>query len=246
MGDILKAEIWYLDHSGFAVKTSGHLFIFDYCNIKPGNSGRGLNAGIIEPEEIRENNVTFFASHAHGDHFIPDILKLDRSLPAPHYVLSHDIRKPAVRNLTIAFPNQEYELNGVRVRTLRSTDEGVAYIVEADGLKIYHAGDLNWWHWDGEPEEENRDMAERYKSQIDTLKGERFDLAFVPVDPRLSDAYLLGLDYFMSVTAANMIFPMHFWNKFDIFNSLYSDARTAVYRDRIIKISHRGEKFGYK
>ena len=39
----------------------------------------------------------------------------------------------------------------VRIRTLKSTDEGVAFLVEAEGKSIYHAGDLNWWYWEGEP-----------------------------------------------------------------------------------------------
>ncbi len=43
---------------------------------------------------------------------------------------------------------------GAEIRTLRSTDEGVAFVVHYAGKTIYHAGDLNWWHWKkGEPDE---------------------------------------------------------------------------------------------
>ena len=42
---------------------------------------------------------------------------------------------------------------GAEIRTLRSTDEGVAFVVHYAGKTIYHAGDLNWWHWEGEPDE---------------------------------------------------------------------------------------------
>lgn len=31
-----------------------------------------------------------------------------------------------------------------------STDEGVAFLVTAEGRTVFHAGDLNWWHWEGE------------------------------------------------------------------------------------------------
>ena len=54
--------------------------------------------------------------------------------------------------------------------------------------RVYHAGDLNWWHWEGESEEWNRKMAEDYRAEIDTLAGERIDLAFLPVDGRLGAA----------------------------------------------------------
>ncbi|NLL38438.1 MAG: MBL fold metallo-hydrolase [Clostridiales bacterium] len=241
----LGAKIWYLAHSGFAVQTAGNFLVFDYSNPAPCKEGRGLKSGVIDQEEISKFNVMFFASHAHGDHFNPEILELDKKIKNLHFVLSHDIGRRRVRNLTLAHPNQEYQINGVFVRTLESTDEGVAFIVEVDGLKIYHAGDLNWWHWEDEPDEENQAMARRYKGQIDMLKDESFDFAFVPVDTRLSDAYLWGLDYLMGTVNVNMVFPMHFWENYDVFDSLFSDERTSRYRDRIVRISHRGERFVY-
>ena len=48
---------------------------------------------------------------------------------------------------------------------LKSTDEGVAFLVEVNGVVIYHAGDLNWWHWDEEPKSWNNDMAARFKER---------------------------------------------------------------------------------
>ena len=69
--------------------------------------------------------------------------------------------------------------------------------MEIDGKLIYHAGDLNWWHWEGEEEEFNRDQACRYQQQMEKLKqavGNRsIDLAFVPVDPRLNQDMLRGV-----------------------------------------------------
>jgi L-ascorbate metabolism protein UlaG (beta-lactamase superfamily) len=83
-------------------------------------------------------------------------------------------------------------------------------------LKLYHAGDLNWWHWAGEPDNENEAMAAAYKAEIDKLRGETFDIAFVPVDPRLGKEYLWGLDYFMRRAAARAVFPMHLGNHYEI------------------------------
>ena len=44
-------------------------------------------------------------------------------------------------------PGQELSLmNGqLLIRTLHSTDFGVAFLVRFHGKWIYHAGDLNWW-----------------------------------------------------------------------------------------------------
>ena len=53
----------------------------------------------------------------------------------------------SLENVTVVNANKGYIIDGVAIETLKSTDEGVAYIVHSDGITIYHAGDLNWWHW---------------------------------------------------------------------------------------------------
>jgi L-ascorbate metabolism protein UlaG (beta-lactamase superfamily) len=243
MEDRLGAEVVYLFNSGFTVKRGGRIMIFDYCNFTPFNRRKGLDDGAVNPRELRDLDVTVFASHAHMDHFTPAVLKWGRDIPKLRYVLSYDINAGKTPNVTTAYPDAVIDAGDIRVRTLKSTDEGVAFIVEADGLKIYHAGDLNWWHWEGEPEGENQAMAEAYKGEINKIKGETFDIAFVPVDPRLENEYLWGLDYFMKNCGAKVIFPMHFRNACSIFDRLLADPAAEGYRDRVVKITRRGERF---
>ena len=50
-------------------------------------------------------------------------------------------------------PQMTLEIKGARIQTLPSTDEGIAFLISYQGHVIYHAGDLNWWHWEGRPEE---------------------------------------------------------------------------------------------
>lgn len=243
MDDKIGAVVWYMFNSGFAVKTGDRLLVFDYYNFSPFKKNKGLDGGVIDPEEIKDLDVTVFASHQHMDHFVPRILKWGREIPKLRYVLSCDIEAGRTKNVTTAYPNAIYMSGDVKVRTLKSTDEGVAFVVETDGLKIYHAGDLNWWHWEGEPEDENEAMAKAYKAEIDKIKGETFDIAFVPVDPRLENAYLRGLDYFMKCCDARVIFPMHFRSAYSVFGRLMNDPATESYRDRIVQITRRGERF---
>lgn len=241
------ALIWYLDHSGFAVKTSDHLFIFDYFNDRPSEKKRGLDFGTIEPDEIKDMNVLVFASHAHRDHFIPEIFEWRNSISKLHYVLSSDILTDTkIEHITTMNANETKEIRGVSIETLKSTDEGVAFLVRADGLCFYHGGDLNWWHWEGEPSGENEQMAQDYKNQIDRIKGLKIDFAFVPVDPRLEKQYLWGLDYFMRTTDTQMVFPMHFWGKYSVFDKLETDPTASDYRNKIVRISQRGESFLYE
>ncbi len=118
-----------------------------------------------------------FVSHNHDDHFNPVIFEWQKTIPNIRYILSNDI--PEIPNAIMIGPDDTVEQEDLVVKTYRSTDEGVAFLVQIDGLAIYHAGDLNWWHWEGEPETYNIKMADDYKKQIDLLAGERIDLAFV-------------------------------------------------------------------
>ena len=58
---------------------------------------------------------------------------------------------------------------------------GIAFLVRCDGITLFHAGDLNWWHWEGEPDGENREMGALQAA--DQAGGRKIDLAFIPVDP---------------------------------------------------------------
>ena len=195
-------KIWYLYHSGVAVRTERQLLVFDYWQ------NRTLPEGIPALFRKEDCPVTVFVSHAHGDHFNPGIFSWREAWPEITYVLSSDV--PARPGCIQAPPDAELKLPGCTVRTLRSTDEGVAFLVEADGAVIYHAGDLHWWHWEGEPEADNRAMAAAYCREIDRLRDTAPDVAFVPVDPRQEEDFALGIDYFASQVRCPRLIPIHF------------------------------------
>ncbi len=238
-----KIQVRYLFNSGFMVTAGESTFIFDYYNPRALNSSKGLDACVVSADALSKD-VTVFASHAHMDHYTPSVLKWEKDCPGIKYVLSYDIKtNKQPGKLMMVHPDETYDLDHLQIRTLKSTDEGVAFVVEMPELKLYHAGDLNWWHWEGEPDAYNEAMAAAYKEEIDKLRGETFDIAFVPVDPRLGNEYLWGLDYFMRQTNTKMVFPMHFGNKYSIFDRLYSDPMAKEYRGKVMKITRRGEIF---
>ena len=43
--------------------------------------------------------------------------------------------------------SEEKLFKDVYVKAYGSTDIGISFLVKVDGLTIFHAGDLNWWHW---------------------------------------------------------------------------------------------------
>ena len=241
----MQTQITYLDNSGFAVKTEQHFVIFDNWNKCPADGKRGLAGGVLVPEELADKSVVVFVSHAHGDHYNSMIFNWAEKIRDIRYVLSNDIR-PRTGAL-MAAPHHRYDLGDMAVETFRSTDEGLAFLVEVEGLLIYHAGDLNWWHWEGEDPQWNADMARDYKREISLLLGKHIDIAFIPVDPRLGDSMLLGIEYFMEYVGAKMAVPMHYGSAgAKAAHALRASRVLAPFRGRIVMPLTRGQSIVFE
>ncbi len=228
-------KITYIAHSGFLVELVETAFLFDYYE------------GTI-PEIGKEKALFIFSSHRHPDHFNPEVFKLAEKRENVTYVLSYDIWKSRVseelQGQTVHLkPHKKWEQGGVKVETLKSTDEGVAFLIEAEGKVIYHAGDLNDWRWDGEAEEWNRKMAEHYRQFIEPLRGRKIAAAFLPLDPRQEKNYALGMDYFLELADAEKIYPMHCWEDYGVIDRWLREHPDSPCRKRIVKITARGQAF---
>lgn len=205
-------KVTYLKHSGFMVESRNYIYLFDYIG---GNIDKAIKS---------DKKIYVMVSHVHDDHFSKIIFDIATKHNNVTYVLSYDVVKKIKKNAVLSKmveqlniirvqAHEKYKIDDIVVETLKSTDEGVAFIVcEKDGT-IYHAGDLNWWHWDGEPKSWNRNMEVNFKREIDSMKGRKIDIAFVPLDPRQEEAYYMGMDYFIKNVGANEIYPMHFWGE---------------------------------
>ena len=231
----------FLAHSGFLVELPSVTLLFDWWK------------GALPPLPA-EKPLLVFASHRHEDHFDPAIFTLDDGSRSIRFLLGKDIRltdrnranwgisgRTAAKCLCLKGNETAGPLPGVTVETLPSTDEGVAFLVTADGLTVYHAGDLHWWHWEGEDKGWNRNMEVDFKRYSEPLRGRRIDLAMVPLDPRLEGAYAWGLRYFLQLADARRVLPMHQWGSFALterFCREYPDLS-----EPIVPISHEGQTF---
>ena len=226
-------RVTYIGHSGFSVELESHILLFDYYE------------GTM-PEFDPAKKLLVFASHSHPDHFNREILKLADVYPDVEYVFPKDIRivkKEQRESEHFMRKRDEITVGDTKVKSLRSTDEGVAFLVRCEDRIIYHAGDLNWWHWEGEPDEKNTEMRRAYQAEINRLMDEKIDIAFVPVDPRLGEQYCWGIDCFMKRTETKVVFPMHFWGNYSIFNRLALEKCVKDYEDRIVRIEKPGQVF---
>ena len=222
-------KITYLEHSGFTIEHEDVVMIFDYYK------GR-------LPDIPAEKKVYVFASHGHYDHFKRKIFRWSDAYENVKYILSSDITDRGPKGRTIYLePRKEIELDGMKIRTLRSTDEGVAFFVRFKEMTIFHAGDLNWWHWEEESIDYNRQMRKDYQREIRKLVRKKIDLAFVVLDPRQGGAAFSGIDFFMRNVRVNHVFPMHMWRDYGLTDRLLTSEISASYRNRIHRVWEEGQ-----
>lgn len=224
-------KITYLDHSGFVVEYKEYVLIFDWYRGKL-------------PKFEPSKNIYVFASHSHYDHFNKKVFEWKKEYPDIQYILSADITGIRdMENICYVTADREYEIGSLRICTLRSTDAGVAFLVYAGNQVVYHAGDLNWWHWEEESDTYNEQMRKAYQKEIQKLKEIPIDVAFVPLDPRQEEQYDWGLDYFMKNTHTQKVFPMHMWGHYEVYDRLMKSKEAVFYRDRVMHVKEPEQVF---
>lgn len=183
----------YIYNSCFSLETEDRFLVFDYYK------------GDLKIPEDKE--LIFFVSHGHYDHYNEAIFNYrDRA----SYILSFDLGFREEKGIIPMEVDQELKYRGLYVRALGSTDQGLSYYLELDGLKIFHAGDLNWWAWEDQGPEKEVERERNFKREVDKLEGKKLDIVFAPLDPRLGHNYHKGACYYIERLEPRYFFPMHF------------------------------------
>lgn len=219
-------SITYLFHSGFALTTDCCILIFDYWMDPSGALPRIISANADKP-------VYVFASHFHEDHFTKEIFRWRSSRPNTTftYILSKDIlrhRRAAKQDADVWLAKGgSWEDANLKVTATGSNDSGVSWIVETDGRRIFHAGDLcNWYARYLVDNQESGEIyspefgryvnptaeEKRYLSELKDIKKicSSFDLVMFPVDGRIGNGYTLGARQFIALFSVGLFVPMHF------------------------------------
>lgn len=249
--------VTFLAHSGFLVEWEHFYTLFDFYK------------GEL-PKLDSQKPLLIFASHRHEDHFDPRIFtEVFAQHSNIHYYLSRDLNLTERRrgwlniteemfsHVTLLRPDEVFitECDGVplSIRTIKSTDIGCAFLLGSEGKLIYHAGDLNWWHWTSEGAAYCNNMAAMFKRAIKKLysavESEAYDngvapviaAAMVPLDPRLEDGFGMGLEYLLRTVEVQKVFPMHMWDKFEWIDRYCREH--PQHSDQIVCIHHDGESF---
>ena len=234
----------YIYHSGFAIEADGVTVIIDYYK---DSSETDYNKGIVHDYLLgRPGELYVLSSHFHPDHFNREVLLWKAERPDIHYIFSKDIlkhRRATREDATYINKGDVYEDPNIRIEAFGSTDVGISFLIDLQGIRLFHAGDLNNWHWEDESTPaEIREAANFYHQELETLARETdyVDLALFPVDPRLGKDYTRGAREFVDRIHTLQVAPMHFWEKYEKANAFreYVEKRGG----RFLAIGKPGEE----
>jgi len=120
-----RADIWYLGHAGFAVRTRTHLLVFDYQEMRDGQQTKvrparpALASGWISPGEIRNSKVRVFVSHSHADHYDPVILGWKETVPDIEYYFGWKAADDPANRYFVG-PRTELTSGGLEIATINA------------------------------------------------------------------------------------------------------------------------------
>ena len=203
-------KLTYLFNSGFIVEGERFMMVLDFF--------RDAHEGFVRQQLTAfQGWVYVLSTHWHPDHFNPEVMRWKKIRPDIRYVFSKDIFKRKIwmnfRDVDFLVKGQVWEDDTVRVQAFGSTDVGSSFLIEVDGKRIFHAGDLNFWHWSEVSTPEEVQVCERHFLKEIGLLAEtttQLDLAMFPVDPRQGKDYMLGAEQFVDRIHTDIFVPMHF------------------------------------
>lgn len=240
-------RLHYIYHSCFALETESAIVIIDYYK----DSDIELNRPKLVYDTLLKSSKKLYvlSTHVHHDHFNPTILEWEAIHPDIKYILSSDIKsfnKNSLKNQKVYFiqKGEFYQDETIRVEAFGSTDVGSSFAIKFDNKNIFHAGDLNNWHWKDESSVQEAKAAEQfYLSELKDLsdKHSTFDLVMFPVDQRLQTDYYLGAQQFVENIKVHYFAPMHFDEHYQEANAFAPIAE--AHGAKFIKLHHTGEYF---
>ncbi len=210
-------KVTYLGHSGFAISVGDYLVVIDYFEDKMNKL----------PQLLSEATKSFvLSSHSHSDHFNPKIFGFGEYCSDITYLLSNDIESIVKDdnnqhlpiNIICLKKGDEYISEDFYLKAYGSTDIGISFLMKLENKLLFHAGDLNNWHWECESSQEEIDTAENdFIKEIEDLSIDVDSLFLVmfPVDSRMGGDFAKGARQFLQQIKVENFIPMHTWGFWD-------------------------------
>ena len=232
-----KLTVTYYHHSGFSVAMDDVLLVFDYWTGEHGELPEDKRITVDFLKQFRQ--VYVFISHEHPDHLDPVVFTWRNEAPVT-YIVSADM-PVGTRGKRMA-PGDNLTLSPeVSVKAFDSTDLGVSFLVDIQGVHVFHAGDLNFWHWREESTvKEIEEADDAFRQAVEPIAREKIDLAFFPVDARQGLMYDAGANYFIMCVKPRLLIPMHFWGRAEI--AMEFARRSRCRQTEVMALTRYGEQ----
>lgn len=242
LGDVAAGEaaVWFLGHSGWAVKTQNHVLVFDYFLQGEDPASAALCNGRVNPSELTGNKVAVFATHSHGDHFDPVIFGWREQVDDITYFLGLEPQEAPPYELMTE--RMEKRFGDLEVTAIHSTDAGVGVVIEVDGVTIFHPGD----HANG-----RIGLMEEFTDEIDFLaeKKIRPDICFMGIrgcSLGAPEEVKEGIEYTLKTLQPRVFIPMHAQAQGHLYREFIDDIRDDFTSIQMVAPGNRGDHFLYR
>jgi hypothetical protein len=204
------AQVCYLYQSAFTVALNKTLLVFSYreSNLPQLAESQRLS----DKDFLGFNNILVFVPNASAEHHDPAIYEWKRSFPIT-YIMPAEAAKAAPKsaNVRVCREGDNFSVGQCEITAYGSTDTGLSFLAKAEGIRVFHAGDLNLWHW----REENslREIAKAEASfykKVERIPKNGMDICMFPLDPHQGGFYDAGANHFIMTLRPKVFFPMHF------------------------------------
>ncbi len=215
-----RGKIQYIYHNCFYLSIDNKDFLFDIPSSEHlPEDGQPILYNVIQ----HSKQLYIFFSHSHEDHFgIEFVSKIKDIKKNTIFFISYDIYSlnPSLfeQNSHILEPEDEYDLEGLKIKTFESNDLGNAYLIKVQDKKIYFGGDLAEWIWPDTKEAEKKAIQQYFEEILNELKEEGIYIAFSNMDPRLRD--FGGTFKFIDIVKPKYFVPMHSFGIYNHFKRL--------------------------
>ena len=218
-----QAAVTFFYQSGFTAAVGKTLLIFSYWQEHVPQELR------LNDKDLRGfNNIIVFVPRASIEHNDPAVWQISRGFPIT-YVAAGEAGS-SVKDQTgvrLVRQGESLRVSNVQITAYGSTDAGVSFMVKVSGIHIFHAGDLNLWHWREESTLRQITQAENlYYAAVQPLIGKPIDVCMFPVDPRMGGMFEAGANHFIMTCKPRVFIPMHWQGRSEVATDFARRCRT--------------------
>ncbi len=242
-------KITYTGQNGYVVETGIANIVFDFC-------GGSL------PVMSKELPLLVFVSHGQALHFDPVIFSFVSEYPNVQFFLSHDIllteelqkqygiTRSILKKISflpegvrrvIPLKGKNGENDYIILETIKTCGEGIAWLLNIAGKRVYYAGDMNWWVWENDSRQVFNQRTARFKHYMETLYNREIYLAFADLVPEQGKYSRLGIEYLLNTADVANVVPMSFGDKGAEVLVYEQECREKRHSTRILTLTGSGD-----